>query len=77
MAVRGKVEDATGYFDYELIGGNPAALEMKNSRAEGAASDRRKRESGQAVRFKFDREGDSLRLTKPETGDSLPLKRVG
>jgi hypothetical protein len=76
MEVRDKVEDATGCFDYELIGGNPPALEMKTTRAEGAASDRMKREIGQELRFKVAREGDSLRLTKPEPGDSLPLKRV-
>jgi hypothetical protein len=49
---------------------------MKITRAEGAVTDRMKREIGQTVSFKVVREGDSLRLTKPETGDSLPLKRV-
>jgi hypothetical protein len=73
---KGKVEDSTGYFDYNLIDGKPPTLEMKIIRAEGAATDRMKREIGQTFRFKVTREGDSLRLTKPETGDSLPLKRV-
>jgi hypothetical protein len=73
---KGKVQDSTGSFDYKLIDGNPPTLEMKLTRAEGAATDRMKRELGQTVRFKVGWEGDSLRLTKPETGDSLPLKRI-
>ena len=73
---KGKVEDSTGYFDYKLIDGNPPTLEMKITRVEGATTDRMKREIGQTMRLKVVREGDSLRLTKPETGDSLPLKRV-
>jgi hypothetical protein len=72
----GKVEDSIGYFDYKLIDGNPPTLEMKINRFEGAANDRMKREIGQTVRLKVAWEGDTLRLTKPETGDSLPLKRV-
>jgi hypothetical protein len=71
-----KVEDSTGYFDYKIIDGNPPTLEMKITRAEGAATDRMKREIGQTLRRKVTWEGDSLRLTNPETGDSLPLKRV-
>jgi hypothetical protein len=74
--LRGKVEDSTGYFDYKITDGNPPTLEMKVTRAEGAVNDRVKRELGQTVRFKVVREGDSLRLTKTETGDSLPLTRV-
>ncbi len=74
--LKGKVEGSTGSFDYKLIDGNPPTLEMKMTRAEGAVTDRMKREIGRTVRWKVTREGDILRLTKPETGDSLPLKRV-
>jgi hypothetical protein len=74
---KGKVEDSTGSFDYKLIDGNPATLEMKMTSAEGAVTDRMKREIGQTFRWKVTWEGgDVLRLTNPETGDSLPLKRV-
>jgi hypothetical protein len=73
---KGTVEDSTGYFDYKLIDGNPPTLEMKITRAEGAVTDRMKREIGQTLRRKVTWEGDSLRLTNPDTGDSLPLKRV-
>ena len=48
---------------------------MKMTRAEGAVTDRMKREIGQEFRLKVTWEGDSLRLTKPD-GDSLPLRRV-
>jgi hypothetical protein len=48
---------------------------MKITRAEGAVTDRMKREIGQTFLLKVTREGDSLRLTKPD-GDSLPLKRI-
>jgi hypothetical protein len=73
---KGKVEDSTGSFDYKLIDGNPPTLEMTIARAEGAVTDRLKREIGQTFRWKVTWEGDTLRLTNPETGDSLPLKRV-
>ena len=73
---QGKGEDSTGSFDYKLIDGNPATLEMKMTSAEGAVTDRMKREIGQTFRWKVTWEGDTLRLTNPETGDSLPLKRV-
>src|SRR5262249_23316250 len=67
---KGKFEDSTGDFEYQLIDGNPPTLEMTITRAEGAATDRMKREIGQTLRFKVTWEGDSLRLTIPETGDS-------
>src|SRR5262249_51026789 len=73
---KGKVEDSIGDLEYKLIDGNPPTLEMTITRAEGAATDRMKREIGLMFRFKVAWEGDTLRLTKPETGDSLPLTRV-
>lgn len=76
----GKMEEATGFFDYKVIKGDPQILEFKVTRAEGTVAEGMRREIGQVMRFQMVLEQDTMRLTMLDNRrqflDRIELKRV-